>query len=215
LYWTYKHLGRVKPEDAPTPQKRSLLLLAEKKPADFHRRYQRALPSITSRLEAKETERKRRLKELEWERQRPQREEEERKRRAAERKRDYRERKRAQREAEMRAEQERRRLQAEKEKLTADTLKVLRERRTRIVSMRASVTDDLGRSQYGTVEFLVPAWPYDADPTVVKSAEAVKWQAELDAAKKRAQEKTSAEVTEMLARMTQGKPFKSVKCYFW
>src|SRR5437016_12854276 len=45
LNWAYNNLGRVKPEKAPDPRKRSLLLLAEQKPAEFHRKYQRALPA--------------------------------------------------------------------------------------------------------------------------------------------------------------------------
>src|SRR5262245_23821179 len=57
LHWAYTHLGHVKPEDAPSSQKGSLLRLAEEKPADFHRRYHRALPNITRRQEAQEQER--------------------------------------------------------------------------------------------------------------------------------------------------------------
>jgi hypothetical protein len=81
--------------------------------------------------------------------------------------------------------------------------------------MRATVTDDRGRSEYGTVEFPVPDWPHDPDPAVVRSPEAVSWQAELDAAKKAAQEKTGSEITQRLALMTSRAPFKSVKCHFW
>jgi hypothetical protein len=214
LHWAYNNLGRVKPEEAPDARKRSLLLLAEQKPAEFHRKYQRALPSITERQEAQEEERELRWERVQWERQRPQREEKERKQREAKRKRAWRLKKRQQREAEERAEQERRRQQAEKEKRTAKTLEVLRKRQTRLTYLTATACDERGRCAYKTAEYPVADWPYDVDSAVVSSRKAVSWQAELDAAKKAAQEKARTEATETLAWMTQGAPSKSVTCTF-
>jgi hypothetical protein len=200
LEWAHKHIGRVRPEDAPTAQKRSLLLLAEKNLSDFHRRYHKALPNITRRQEAKEEEHRRRieaqdeeqrhrLREQQWKRQQAERAEQERKDRQASRKRAWRLKKQQEKDAKERAEQEQRRQQAEREQRTAKTLEILRERRTKMETLIEDVAGQDGLVGRGVAEYPVAAWPVNPDQAVVSSPEAIDWQKQLDAAKIAAKEK--------------------------
>jgi hypothetical protein len=201
LRWVYEHLGQVQPKDAPDPQKRSLLLFAEQKPGEFHRKYQRALPGITRRQEAQEEERRRNWEQREWQRLQAERAEHDRKKRQAERKRQWRLRQRQRREAEDRAEQARleqeRWKQAEKEQQERErqqrreaTLAVLRDGRT-IESTRCG---EPARDTNSHVEVEAryqhkqPALPNDAEPEVTGSVEAKAWQAKLDAGNARRRE---------------------------
>ncbi len=220
LNWAYNNLGRIKPEEAPDARKRSLLLLAEQKPADFHRKYQRALPGITRRQEAQEEERKDRWEQMEWERLRPQRKEQERRQREAKRKRVWRQKKRQQREAEQRAEQERQRLRAEQERKERErqerreaTLAVLRERRT----TEGDESYEMALDQVAMINVqvgyrpLVPAWPQNGDREVIESSEVRGWLIKLEkanekrrlAAEKQAQKALPARVAEYAERFRQ------------
>jgi hypothetical protein len=173
LLWVNNHLGRVKPEDAPDPQKRAVLVFAEQRPAEFIRAYEKALPGITRRQKEREAERKQRREEAErrreqeeWDRLEPQREEEARKKRARERKQRWRlkkkqgqvERENLRLEAEARerrrlleaeAERQRKRQRKEKEKeeKALEKKRLLEETRERIEALDKAIKKRLEEAQ--------------------------------------------------------------------
>ncbi len=236
LHWAYTHLGRVKPDDAPDPQKRLLLLFAEEKPAEFARKYNRALPGITRRQEKREGDRRQRAAEgrlrrakEEWDRLRPQREKEEKKKWERERKRLWRARKQQEQEAEdrrqqeekARQEQERQRQQQEKERQE----KYLRERREATLAVLHERRTKEGTGQCGSpakdtvmgIEVqahywpLMPAWPNGADPDVTGSTEAKVWVAVLERANAGRRADAERKARETLAER-QAKRMKDIVC---
>jgi hypothetical protein len=201
LHWTYTNLGRVKPDDAPDPQKRSLLWLADQKPSEFHRMYQRALPGIIHREQEQEAERSRR-----WSRAEERRKQEERarlqaqqreaewRRREAERKRLWRQKKRQ----ELLAQE---REMAERRQRIDATLAVLRERRTTEIGSFGQPARDAetGIEVPAGYQHILSAWPDKADPDVTGTPEAQEWLANLKAANTRRLKKAEKQARETLA----------------
>jgi hypothetical protein len=98
------------------------------------------------------------------------------------------------REGEMRVDQKRR----QKQKRNAMTLEVLHERRTKVEIQFETVVGKGGFSERAKFQYSVAYWPDQADPAVVRSPEAMAWQAELDAAKTAAKERACSLVARLL-----------------